>query len=210
MKHMKRANIYQCSNYNCTFDPNNIVARSYRWWVFVAKIEGKVVFNNYRYSNSTSKHQSKVRFLLNQLGIKIDLELPLPNGLPGSYRRGLGMDSSQVPDSDTSLASLIQTAEEYLCDRISIDEIKRQERNEKATLKRRMKKLENYLENSVAFRDYDIVEAKHFGNPSSPIASKIAVHQVVDMNSMERDVENAIYNFQRDGFGSIVFYVGGA
>lgn len=32
---------------------------------------------------------------------------------------------------------------------------------------------------------------------------------VVDSDSMERDVENALYDFHRDGFGSIVFYVGG-
>lgn len=207
MKLMKRSNIYQASNYNVTFDPNNIVARSYQWWVFVAKVDGKIIFNNYRYSVSTSKHQSKVRALLSDLGIKIDIEMPLPNGLPGSYRRGLGMDSAQVPDSDASLSSLIQTAEEYICDQISRDEIKRQERNEKAAFRRKVKKLEDFLENEKAFRDYDIVDASLFGNQDAAIARKVAVHQVVDLNDIDRDVENALYNFHRDGFGSIVFYV---
>lgn len=201
MKFMKRANIYQASNYNVTFDPNKIEARSYRWWVFVAKVEGKIVFNNYRYSNSTSKHQSKVRSLLNQLNIKIDIEMPLPNGLPGSYRRGLGMDSAQVPDSDASLSSLIQTAEEYLCDKFLADQLKIQERNAKARQRRFEKRLEHYLENVVHFRDYEIKPRSQFGT-----YNKVAVHQVVE--DIEADVSNALHSFHRDGFGNIVFYVG--
>ena len=84
MKHMKRSNIYQCSNYNCTFSPTKIEAFSYRWWKFVGVVEGKVIFNDYRYSNSTSKHQSKVRRLMADLGIKIDISMSVPQGLPGS------------------------------------------------------------------------------------------------------------------------------
>lgn len=193
MKLMKRAQVYQCSNYNCTFNPNTIEAYSYKWWRFVALVEGKVIFNNYRYSSSTGNHQRKVRRLMEELGIKIDIVMPLPRGIR----------------HDQTLKEMIVESEEHLCEKILSEELKKEKRNEKATLRRRMKKLEDYLENSVAFRDYDIVEAKHFANPRSPIASKVAVHQIVDMNSMERDVENAIYNFQRDGFESIVFYVGG-
>ena len=202
MKFMKRANIYQASNYNVTFDPDKTEGRSYKWWVFVTKVEGKMIFNNYRYSVSTSKHQSKVRSLLNQLNIKIDIEMPLPNGLPGSYRRGLGMDSAQVPASDASLSSLIQTAEEYLCDKFLADQLKTQERNERSKIKRFQKKLEYYLDNSVHFRDYEIKPRSEFGR-----YNKIAVHQVVD--DIETDVQNALHSFHRDGFGNIVFYVGG-
>lgn len=64
------------------------------------------------------------------------------------------------------------------------------------------RKLEDYLENSVHFRDYEIKPASEFGK-----YNKIAVHQVVDKESLERDVENALYNFHRDGFGNVVFYV---
>lgn len=201
MKFMKRANIYQASDYNVTFDPNKIEARSYKWFVFVAKVEGKVIFNNYRYSNSTSKHQSKVRSLLKELNIKIDIEMPLPNGLPGTYRRGLGMDPAQVPASDDSLSSLIQTAEEYLCDEIGREELKRQDRNAKAKQRRFEKKLEHYLENVAHFRDYEIKPRSQFGT-----YNKVAVHQVVE--DIENDVENALHSFHRDGFGNIVFYVG--
>ena len=63
MKLVKRKNIYMASNYNLTFNPVTLEAHSYKWWKFVAKVEGKVIFNNYWYSVSTSKHQNKVREL---------------------------------------------------------------------------------------------------------------------------------------------------
>ena len=110
MKYMKRASIYQASNYNCTFDPTKIEARSYKWWSFVRKIEGKTVFNSYRYSVTTAKHQSKVRSLLEELGIKIDLELPVPRGL-------------QVY---TTLSEVILDAEEALCNQIGEEVLKTQ------------------------------------------------------------------------------------
>lgn len=184
MKFMKRANIYQAFNYNVTFDPNKIEARSYRGWVFVAKIEGLIVFNNYRYSNATSRHQSKVRSLLKELNIKIDLELPLPRGIKSSC-----------------LQDLIVEAEECLCDEIGREELKRQDRNAKAKQRRFKKKLEHYLENVVHFRDYEIKSRSQFGT-----YNKVAVHQVVE--DIESDVSNALHNFHRDGFSNIVFYVG--
>lgn len=186
LKFMKRAGIYQGSNYNVTFDPKTKHAISYKWWTFVAMIEGKLVFNNYRYSVSTSKHQNKIRSLLQELGIKIDLEMPLPKGI----------------NTTNTLAELVLESEEHLCEQIGEQVLKQQTRNDKARARKFAKKLENYLENSVHFRDYEILPARRFGH-----VNKIAVHQVVE--DIEHDVENAIYNFQRDGFGSIVFYVEG-
>ena len=71
MKFIKKRNQYEASN--VSFDPENISAFSYNWWEFVSVINGKVVFNNYTYSNSTAKHQIKVRRLLETLNIKIDI-----------------------------------------------------------------------------------------------------------------------------------------
>lgn len=137
MKYMKRKNIYQCSNYNCTFDPVSKRAMSYKWWAFVAEVEGKIVFNNYRYSNSTSKHQSKVRSLLNELGIKIDLELPIPNGLPGSHIKTSTYGVLDfVKREDLSLADLILEAEEYLCDKFLSDVLKKQDAYQRAKIKK--------------------------------------------------------------------------
>lgn len=185
LKFRARAGIYSNSTGSLTFEPNTITAHSYRWWKFVAVVEGKVVFNNYRYSVSTSKHQGLVRRLLEQLGIKIDLELPLPQGI----------------NSD-SLATLIETAEEHLCDQFLSEESKRMDRNEKARKNRIKAKLTDYLENKCAFRDYEIKDSDRFGH-----YNKVAVHQMIEPNSIESDVQNALHSFNRDGFGSVVFYV---
>jgi hypothetical protein len=72
-KKMKRSGMYQASNN--TFDPKTCEAHSYRHWLYVRKIRGKVVFNAYRYSSSTSAHQSAMRALLKELKIKIHLEV---------------------------------------------------------------------------------------------------------------------------------------
>lgn len=79
MKYFKRSNMYKASN--VSFDPTTMQAHSYNWWLFVDKIDGKVVFNSYGYSHSTRKHQSKVRALLRSLNINIDLEIKAPSGL---------------------------------------------------------------------------------------------------------------------------------
>ncbi len=194
MKLMKRTNTYKAVN--VTFDPNKIEAYSYGWWKFVAVIEGKVVFNNYFYSQSTSKHQRKVKSLMADLGIKIDIEMPIPEGLQPMNLRGRGQASG------VTLSDLCIQAENYLCDRFLADEAKRIERNKKSRMKRLKSKLELYLETSVHFRDYEIRSAESFGS-----YNKIAVHQIVEPQSLEQDVENAINNFSRDGFGSIVFYI---
>ena len=73
MPYKKRKGIYEGSN--VTFDPEKFEARSYQHWVFVLRINSKVIFNNYAYSISTQKHQSKLRTLFDDLGIKIDFEV---------------------------------------------------------------------------------------------------------------------------------------
>jgi len=66
---------------NVYFDIERTQAWSYGWWRFVDFINGYVVFNTYRYSSSTSRHQSKVLKLLRELDIKIDFWLEVPGGL---------------------------------------------------------------------------------------------------------------------------------
>jgi hypothetical protein len=65
---MKRTNTYRANN--VVFDPKIIEASSYNWWIFCKKIQGQIVFNNYRYSVSTQKHQRKVLNLMSDLGIE--------------------------------------------------------------------------------------------------------------------------------------------
>lgn len=63
------------------FDPKTLEATSFNWWYFVKKIGGKVVFNEYRYSSYTTRHQRKVERLMEQLGIKVDVVVEAPKGL---------------------------------------------------------------------------------------------------------------------------------
>lgn len=123
MKYYKRLGVYKASN--VTFHPDTISAYSYGWWKFVGVVDGKVVFNNHRYSNSTSKHQLKVKRLLRELGIKIDIEMPLVGGLPGSYLR-YGQTLSY-----STLKECIEIAETELCNDYLEMMVTRQDRYQK-------------------------------------------------------------------------------
>lgn len=113
MKLMKRTNMYKSPN--VTFNPTTLDAYSYAWWRFVAVVDGLVIFNNYNYSSTTTRHQYKVRALLNELGIKIDLEMPLAKGI----------------HKDVSLQDLILEAEETLCNQYLNKMLKQQEQYQK-------------------------------------------------------------------------------
>lgn len=79
IKFYSRLGVFKASN--VTFDPSTIYATSYRWWDMVKVIGGLVVFNDYTYSPTTSQHQSKVKSLMEQLGIKIDVTIEARKGL---------------------------------------------------------------------------------------------------------------------------------
>ncbi len=70
------------------------------------------------------------------------------------------------------------------------------------TKKKLTELLVNELENVRCFRDYTILSRIKFGS-----VNKIAVHQIVDHESLTNDIDNALENFERDNFGHIVFYV---
>lgn len=183
MKYFVRNNIYKSKN--VSFKPDALNAYSYDWWRFVAKVEGKLIFNDYRYSVSTARHQQKVSNLLSELNIKIDISMPLPRGI----RHG------------ETLAEMVLESEEYLCDIIGEEIIKKQERYQRAKRSKLVLKIIKYLENDCHFRDYEILDKRAFGK-----INKIAVHQCVDAESLEHDVNDAISSFSRDGFPCIVFY----
>lgn len=182
MKYMKKSGIYKASNVQ--FNPKTKEAYSYGWWKFAQVIEGKLIFNSYNYSNTTNRHQAKVKDLLNRLNIKVDMFVSFKDGLT---------------NSDT-LVDVYEKYEDYLCETFLNEEAKRDARNERAKFKRKEKKLSDYLENEIHFRDYEIRDRDSFGS-----YNKIAVHQVVD--EIENDVQNALHSFHRDGFGCVVFYV---
>lgn len=71
MKFIKKRNQYEASNVTCNL--KTMQAYSYGWWLFLTVHNGKVIFNEHRFSPSTGKQQSKVRSLLAKNGVKIDL-----------------------------------------------------------------------------------------------------------------------------------------
>jgi endo-beta-N-acetylglucosaminidase D len=75
MKYFKQANIYKNSTGTNSVSLEKCEAYSYDWWQYLTKVNGLVIFNNYFYSPTTSKHQSNCRGLLHDAGIKIDLLL---------------------------------------------------------------------------------------------------------------------------------------
>lgn len=74
MRYVKSQKTYKASNVYLIVDTadNRIVAYSYDWWKFVDIYNGKLIFNNHRYSSSTQRQQAKVQAVLDRLGIKID------------------------------------------------------------------------------------------------------------------------------------------
>lgn len=79
MKYHTRSKEWRASN--VSFNADTLKAYSYAWWRFVDVVNGKVVFNNYTYSMTTNRHQSKVRSLMRTLGIAIDVTIECPAGL---------------------------------------------------------------------------------------------------------------------------------
>jgi hypothetical protein len=81
MRWYPRLGVFKSSNGKNYFNPVTMTATSYGWWAFLKRINGKIVFNDYRYSNQTSGHQSQLRGVLHTLGIKIDGFVAAPSGL---------------------------------------------------------------------------------------------------------------------------------
>lgn len=72
LKFFKTLNQYKNSTGTCMFYVESKRATSYGHWCFLKVIKGKLIFNDYHYSSSTSAHQSCVREVLKSLKIKID------------------------------------------------------------------------------------------------------------------------------------------
>lgn len=185
MKHYKKTNLYKASN--VTFDPTKIEAISYNWWLFVKRIKGKTVFNSYRYSVSTSKHQSKVRSLMSQLGIKIDRYVEIRDGL----------------QYISTLTELNKKHNETLKRIAEREEEKRIARLERQAFKRKEKRLSDYLENQCAFRDYEI-KPKSQADWNRPEG---AISQIVTSKDIKVDIQNALKLFQENGAHSIYFFI---
>jgi hypothetical protein len=83
MRYYKRSREYKNSTGTLIYDPLTGVATSYAWYVLTTRCRNyptQIILNTYRYSNTTAKHVSAMRELLNECGIK-PIEIEAPNGL---------------------------------------------------------------------------------------------------------------------------------
>lgn len=78
LKYYKRLHIYKNSSGTCRFDPVSKTGYSYNWQ-FVGVVNGVLLFNDYTYSNTTSGHQSAMRGVFHERGLKY---------LSGDFGRG--------------------------------------------------------------------------------------------------------------------------
>lgn len=67
----KRLNVYKNSTNSVSFNPETNKAFSYRWNFLSPLPDGSVFLNCYKWSPTTSHHQSAVRSLMRQLKIKV-------------------------------------------------------------------------------------------------------------------------------------------
>lgn len=118
MKYYKKSDSYKASN--VLFHCPSTTAYSYSWWCFVKIINGQLIFNNYKYSNSTIRHQYKVRALLAELGLKVDRFVQVRGGL----------------QNITTLRELNEKENKTLTDIEAAKEYMRKRRNERARQRR--------------------------------------------------------------------------
>ena len=77
MQYRPRLKVYKNYNGSNWFDPETETAISYGWWIYLKRINGKLVFNDYRYSVTTAKHQRDLRSIIGN----VDHIIHAPNGL---------------------------------------------------------------------------------------------------------------------------------
>lgn len=192
LKYIKRDKIYTNSTRTCTFNPLTLEALSYRWWVFVKKIDGLTVFNNYRYSVTTARHQRKIRNLLKELKIKIDLKVTTKLSLANYCNINTLIEDSEIEVCDDFLQRELNKQRNYQ---------RKHQRKRNIFLQNKLH-LETLLEQGYQFRDYKIKDSKLFGKINA-----VGVHQRVDLNNLSYDVENALNDFYKDGFSQVIFYI---
>lgn len=73
MNYKPRLKVYKCKSGKNVFNPETFEATSYDWWVYVKKIKNTIVFNDYNYSVTTTKHQWEMKSLLKELYGKLNI-----------------------------------------------------------------------------------------------------------------------------------------
>jgi len=100
-RYVKSTNTIKSSNFQMNLD--TFEATSYDWWLFVCKVNGKIIFNHTNYSSSTIKHQSKA---LKALDYKCDLRLRFTRESLSNLPVAL---ENEVANAKLAITELIET-----------------------------------------------------------------------------------------------------
>lgn len=128
-----------------TFCPIEMVATSYHWWVFVRRINGKIVFNAGKYSKTTSTHQYTVAKFLSAHNIHVDLVIFTKLSLAGNMT-AVGNDALEqaIRTGDIKRAQKIARIFKLRLSQKLIDEI---------TLEREIELCNAYLERAFEYQE---------------------------------------------------------
>lgn len=80
LTYVQRDNYFRNGRDTCGFNPETGEGHSYGWYSLTKKIEGKLVLNNYRYSQQTAIHIRRTQDVLNDLGLDY-MTIEAPKGL---------------------------------------------------------------------------------------------------------------------------------
>ena len=135
MKYYTRLKEYKASNVSLTIEPK-LEAYSYAWWLFVVRYKGLVIFNNTNYSKTTCRHQYLVRRVLDELNIKIDIELNNTVNSFGEFREHRPSDGDFVKAAIENEIENIELINKNLADLI------KKPRTRKSTNEKRAQQIE--------------------------------------------------------------------
>ena len=119
-RYVKRTNVIKSSNFEMDLD--TLKAYSYDWWLFCTTVNGKVIFNNTRYSSTTDKHQGKAWRVLNY-----QADLTLNHTTTSLANLSLALEN-EIKGAKLEIKSLIKTIKKPRTHRA-----KNQERREAVT-----------------------------------------------------------------------------
>lgn len=102
MKYYTRLHMFKGSNN--VFNPIEMTAYSYNWWRYLEIIKGKLVFNDYSYSQQTNNHQGSLWGVLRQLGIKVDATVHIRGGLQALFTEALPAQYANIFDNEIAIS----------------------------------------------------------------------------------------------------------
>jgi hypothetical protein len=103
-RYIKSRHTLESSNFS--FDLKTLEAYSYSWWRFTKPLGDYIIFSNYSYSKSTSRHQLKAKRILGELGYKNVIMLDYVSGIDCPVD-ALKLEIAEIKNEINNLRELI-------------------------------------------------------------------------------------------------------